>query len=52
MKGVAHIETPQEYDNQYAGLYIQIYAPWLSGRRGINLFYFRLKKLTIHGTRY
>ena len=30
---VKHIETPQEYDYQYAGLYAQAYALWLQGFR-------------------
>ena len=30
---VKHIETPQEYDYQYAGLYAQAYALWQQGFR-------------------
>lgn len=30
---VTHIETPQEYDYQYAGLYAQAYALWQQGFR-------------------
>ena len=30
---VTHIETPQEYDFQYAGLYAQAYALWRQGFR-------------------
>lgn len=31
--GVTHIETPQDYDFQYAGLYAQAYALWRQGFR-------------------